>query len=160
MNISKDHIVKFHYELQNESNEELENSRSAEPVAYLHGSNNIFPKLEAEMDGKKSGDIFSVTLAPEDAYGVRLANSEQRISRKHVVGKKKILPGMVISVNTEKGQRQVVVIKAGKFVVDVDTNHPMAGKTLTFKIEIMDVREATAEELSHGHAHGAGGHHH
>ncbi len=160
MKITKNSIIKFHYGLFNEANEEIENSRSGDAVAYLHGSNNIFPKLEAEMEGKNAGDTFSVTLAPEDAYGVRLANSEQRISRKHVSSKGKIKPGMVISVNTEKGQRQVVVIKAGKFVVDVDTNHPMAGKTLTFKIEIMDVREASAEELSHGHAHGAGGHHH
>lgn len=129
-------------------------------MAYLHGANNLFAKMENEMQGKTAGDILVVTLAPEDAYGLRLDNSIQRISRKHIVSKGKLSPGMNITVNTDQGHRQVVVSKAGKFVVDVDTNHPMAGKTLTFEIEIIDVREASAEELTHGHAHGAGGHHH
>ena len=160
MNIAKDCIVQFHYQLLDEEQQELENSRVAEPVAYLHGANNIFPKMETELAGKAVGDKLSVTLAPEDAYGFRQDNAERRISRKHVQGKAKLKPGMVVNVQTDQGQRQVVLRKVGKFVVDVDTNHPMAGKTLTFNIEIIDVREASAEELSHGHAHGVGGHQH
>ncbi|MFT5351003.1 MAG: FKBP-type peptidyl-prolyl cis-trans isomerase SlyD [Planctomycetota bacterium] len=159
MEIKKNHVVQFHYQLK-EDGKLLEDSRSGEPMAYLHGANNLFAKMENEMQGKTAGDILVVTLAPEDAYGLRLDNSIQRISRKHIVSKGKLSPGMNITVNTDQGHRQVVVSKAGKFVVDVDTNHPMAGKTLTFEIEIIDVREASAEELTHGHAHGAGGHHH
>ena len=138
----------------------LEDSRNGEPMAYLHGANNIFPKMETEMHDKVIGDTFSVTLAAEDAYGIRIENSIRRISRKHVVSTGKLEPGMIINVKTDQSQHQVVVIKVGKFIVDIDTNHPMAGKTLTFAIEIMDIREASAEELAHGHAHGAGGHRH
>ena len=160
MKVEKDCVVQFHYHLKDEALNLLEDSRKGEPMAYLHGHNNIFEKMEAELSGKEVGDSFSVTLAPEEAYGARQENTMQRVSRKHISTKGKLKPGMVINVNTDKGQRQVVVAKVGKFVVDVDTNHPMAGKTLTFEIELMDIRQATNEELTHGHAHGAGGHHH
>lgn len=160
MKVEKDLIIQFHYQLKDESNELLEDSRSGKPMAYLHGHNNIFAKMETAMQDKVVGDTFAVTLAPEDAYGIRLENAGQRISRKHIVNKGKLRPGMTVNVNTDKGQRQVVVSKVGKFVVDVDTNHPMAGKILTFDIEIMDIRAATNEEVSHGHAHGSGGHQH
>jgi FKBP-type peptidyl-prolyl cis-trans isomerase SlyD len=160
MKIEKDCVVQFHYQLKDQNNELIEDSKNAEPVAYLHGHNNIFPKMESELSGKTVSDKLTVTLEPEDAYGTRQDNSIQRISRKHIASKGKLSPGMVINVNTDKGDRQVVIAKVGKFVVDVDTNHPMAGKTLTFEIEVIDIRKATDEELSHGHAHGAGGHHH
>ena len=74
--------------------------------------------------------------------------------------KAKLKPGMIVSINTEEGDKQVMVIKAGKFNVDVDTNHPLAGKTLTFDVDVQGVRDATGDEISHGHAHGVGGHHH
>jgi FKBP-type peptidyl-prolyl cis-trans isomerase SlyD len=160
MKVEKDCVVQFHYYLKDEEMNLLEDSRNGEPMAYLHGHNNIFEKMETELSGKEVGDSFSVTLAPEEAYGLRQENSSQRVSRKHISTKGKLKPGMVISVNTDKGQRQVVVVKVGKFVVDVDTNHPMAGLTLTFEIELIDIRTASNEELTHGHAHSAGGHHH
>jgi len=159
MKIEKDHIVQFHYELKNDT-ELLEDSRNGDAMAYLHGANNIFPKVESALQGKEPGDKLEVTLAPEEAYGLREKNAIQRISRKHIANKGKLKPGMVINVNTEKGERQVVVTKVGKFVVDVDTNHPMAGLNLTFQIEIIDVRAASTEELTHGHAHGQDGHQH
>lgn len=160
MKIEKERVVQFHYQLKDQDNQLLEDSRNGEPMAYLHGHNNIFAVVEAELSGKQTGETLTVTLKPEDAYGLRQENSIQRISRKHIATKGKLTAGMVINVNTDKGHRQVVVSKVGKFVVDVDTNHPMAGLTLVFEIEIIDVREATNEELTHGHAHGAGGHHH
>ena len=160
MKVEKDHIVQFHYQLKDDTEQLIEDSRKGEPMAYLHGHNNIFAKMETALQDKSVGDSFAVTLAPEDAYGIRQENANQRISRKHIVNKGKLQAGMTVNVNTDKGQRQVVVSKVGKFVVDVDTNHPLAGKTLTFDIEIMDIRQATGEELSHGHAHGAGGHQH
>ena len=160
MKINKDCVVQFHYQLKDDENNLLEDPRKGEAMAYLHGHNNIFEKLETALQEKLVGDTLSVTLAPEDAYGIRFENAGQRISRKHIATKGKLRPGMVVNVNTDKGHRQAVVVKVGKFVVDIDTNHPMAGKTLTFEIEIMDIREATSEEVTHGHAHGAGGHQH
>src|SRR3569623_977054 len=116
------------------------------------------------MAGKQAGDRFSVTLSPVKAYGARRSDAVQRVSFKHVMtrGNKKetLQPGKVVQVNTLQGPRDVTVIKAGLKTVDVDTNHPLAGKTLSFDIEVVDVRDATTDELAHGHAHGAGGHEH
>lgn len=160
MNIAKDCVVAFHYRLSEAGGTEIETSRDGEPTLYLHGHRNTLPALEEAFEGRAAGDTFSVTLAPEQAYGFRRDGNTQRIPIKHLIGKVKPKPGMVVSVSTEQGVRQVTVVKVGKFNVDVDTNHPLADKTLTFDIEITDVRAASAEEISHGHAHGAGGHQH
>jgi FKBP-type peptidyl-prolyl cis-trans isomerase SlyD len=112
------------------------------------------------MEGKVAGDIFSVTVPPEEAYGMRQEGAAQRVPIKHLQGARKWRPGMIAHVQTDQGMKQVQVVKVGRFMADVDTNHPLAGKTLTFDIEVVDVREATAEEIAHGHAHGVGGHHH
>lgn len=160
MNVAKDCVVAFHYRLTEADGTEFETSRDGEPTLYLHGHGNILPALEEAFEGRASGDIFSATLSPEQAYGFRRDGSHQRIPIKHLVSKAKPKPGMVASVNTDEGVRQVTIVKVGKFNVDVDTNHPLANKTITFDIEVIDVRAASAEELAHGHAHGAGGHQH
>jgi FKBP-type peptidyl-prolyl cis-trans isomerase SlyD len=129
-------------------------------MAYLHGHGNIIPGLEEAMLGKEVGAEFSATVAPEKAYGQRDEAAIQRVPMKHLQGAKKWKKGMVAHVETEQGERQVTVIKVGKFMVDVDANHPFAGKELTFDVKVEDVREATAEEIQHGHAHGIGGHQH
>lgn len=159
MNIAKDSVVQFHYTLT-EGGAELESTNGADPMAYLHGHGNIIAGLEQAMAGKGAGDSFSVTIEPADAYGERKEDLTQRIPLKHMQGAKKWRPGMTAWVQTDQGQRQVTVIKVGKFNADCDLNHPLAGKTLTFAVEIVAVREATAEEKAHGHAHGVGGHHH
>ena len=161
MKIDTDKIVTFHYRLTEEGGEELENNRDSVPMAYLHGHGNLLSSLEQALTGLTIGDIKSVTLSPHEAYGTRNENAVQRVPIKHLIGKyKRLLPGMFVKVNTEKGAKNAKVIKAGKFNVDLDMNHPLAGKTLIFDIEIMEIRDASEEELSHGHAHGAGGHHH
>lgn len=164
MIIEKDKVVQFHYRLSEAGNENFEDSHSGDPIAYLHGHNGMLPGLEAAMAGKQAGDNFSITLEPEKAYGLRHENAIQRVSPKHIYNpqKKKInyKPGMVIQLNTSHGLQDVVVVKAGLKSLDVDINHPLAGKTLTFDIEIVDVRDASDEEIAHGHAHGVGGHHH
>lgn len=160
MEIIKDRVVQFHYSLRDADGNEIENSRKGEPMAYLHGHRNMMEGLEVAMEGRSAGDIFSVTLAPEEAYGKRVEGAEQRVPVKHLQGAKKWRPGMVAHVQTEQGLRQVQILKVGKFMVTIDTNHPLAGKTVTFDVEVIDVREATPEELAHGHAHGVGGHHH
>jgi FKBP-type peptidyl-prolyl cis-trans isomerase SlyD len=160
MKIEKNSVVSFHYRLSNSKGEEIENSRNADPMTYLHGHKGIIAGLELEMAGREAGESFSATIAPEMAYGSRRDDAIQRIQMKAVTTRGKLKPGMIISVNTEKGPRQVQVIKAGRTVVDVDNNHPLAGETVTFEVEVAEVRESTPEERTHGHAHGPGGHNH
>lgn len=160
MIVSHDTVVTFHYQLKHEQGEVIESSENRDPMAVLIGHGNILPGLEEAMQGKSVNDKFSVTLPPEKAYGLRREGSTQRIPLKHVLTKGKLLPGQSIVINTEQGGRNVTLVKAGKFNVDIDTNHPLAGKTLIFDISIVELRAASAEEIAHGHAHGAGGHHH
>ncbi|MGR9092818.1 MAG: FKBP-type peptidyl-prolyl cis-trans isomerase [Gammaproteobacteria bacterium] len=160
MQIEHDTVVYFHYTLSQVGGEQLEASDDAEPMTYLHGHNNILPALEKAMLGKQPGDVLQVTLAPHEAYGERRDAAEQRVSIKHLHHKGRLQAGMTVRLNTEQGPRPVRVVKVGKFNVDVDTNHPLAGLSLSFDIRIVDVRAATAEELAHGHVHGAGGHAH
>ena len=112
------------------------------------------------MDGRAAGDTFTAEVAANKAYGGRKDGAEQRVPIKHLMNKGKLKKGMVVKINTSEGPRDVTILKVGKFNVDVDANHPLAGVDLSFDIEILDVREATQEELSHGHAHGVGGHQH
>ncbi len=116
------------------------------------------------MLAKAAGEKINVTLEPEQAYGLRREGAIQRVPIKHLhehsTRKDKLKPGMLVRVNTPNGPWEAIVAKVGKFNVDIDSNHPLAGKTLTFDIEIMNVRDATDDELAHGHAHGIGGHQH
>lgn len=157
MTVEKGKAVTFHYTLTNSGGEQLESSRENEPMSYLHGANNIIPGLENAMDGKTAGDKFQVTVEPSEAYGEKNEANIQRISAKHFKNAKKLQPGQLLSLQTKQGPVQVTVVKVGRFNVDVDANHPMAGQTLTFDVEITNVREATEEEITHGHVHGPGG---
>lgn len=160
MQIGPETVVSFHYTLREESGEDLETSRGGDPTAYLHGARNIIPGLESAMNGHETGDTFSVTVKPEDAYGMPRDGSVQRVPIKHLVFKGKLRGGDKAQLNTRDGLRAVTVVKAGRHSADIDTNHPLAGKTLAFDIEITEIRAATSEEISHGHAHGPGGHQH
>lgn len=164
MLITADKVVSFHYRLSEAGQEVVDDSRDGQPVVYLHGHDGMLPGLEEALTGKQTGDKFSVTLPPEKAYGLRREDAVQRISVKRVINpgnrKPSYKPGMVVQLNTDHGPREVTVVKAGLKTIDVDTNHPMAGRTLQFEIEVMDVRDASDEEIAHGHVHGEGGHHH
>lgn len=160
MIIEKNKVVSFHYTLKNARGEEMESSRDRDPMSYLHGANNIITGLEKAMEGHEVSDQFSVTVEPEEAYGVRNENNVQRISMKHLKGIGKVRKGQVLTLQTQQGPVQVTVIKVGRFNVDVDGNHPLAGERLTFEVEITEIRDATDEESQHGHAHGPGGHQH
>lgn len=160
MKIADKAVVQFHYTLKDEAGVEIESSLGGDPLAYLHGYKNMLVGVEKALEGKEEGDKFSVTLQPEDAYGERNEDAIQRVPVKHLMGATKWKPGMTAVVETEQGQRQVTVIKAGKFMVTVDINPPLAGKVLTFDLEVVSIREATEEEIEHGHAHGVGGHQH
>ncbi|MGB0496218.1 MAG: FKBP-type peptidyl-prolyl cis-trans isomerase [Kangiellaceae bacterium] len=165
MKIANDTVVQFLYKMTDTDGEVLEDSTKDLPMAYLHGHNGLLAGLEKAMEGKTKDDEFNVTLKPEEAYGVVKDNAEQKIPMKHLQSmtnnsKIKWKKGMVGVVHTEQGNKRVTVVKPGKFMVVVDFNHPFAGKTLTFAVKVVDVREATNEEIAHGHAHGVGGHQH
>ncbi|WP_417762818.1 FKBP-type peptidyl-prolyl cis-trans isomerase [Shewanella sp.] len=160
MTIAKGKVVQLNYTLRDEQGDVLETNEGSAPIAYLHGYNGMMVGIEKALEGKAEGDSFSVTLPASETYGERQADAEQRVSVKHLQGAKVWKPGMVAVVNTDQGQRQVTVLKAGKFMVTVDTNHPLAGRELTFDLSVAGVRDASEEEIAHGHVHGAGGHHH
>jgi len=156
MQITKNSVVEFHYRV-NEGDALLENSQGNDPLVYLHGHGGLFETMEAAFVGKSVGDEFEVTLTPEQSYGERRESAIQRIPLKHLQGAKKWSPGMVATVESNQGKQEVTLIKVGRFNADCDLNHPFAGKTLTFAIQVVSVREATADELSHGHAHSKDG---
>jgi FKBP-type peptidyl-prolyl cis-trans isomerase SlyD len=160
MQITAKTVVSFHYVLSNSQGEQLETSHGGHPSTYLHGANNIIRGLEAKMQGHSAGDTFRVKLTPEQAYGLRNDNLVHRVPIKHLAFSGKLQPGKVVQLNTDKGRRSVTVLKAGRHSADIDANHPLAGQHLSFDIEIVDVRAASAEEIAHGHAHGVGGHQH
>jgi FKBP-type peptidyl-prolyl cis-trans isomerase 2 len=166
--VAVDQVVSFHYRLREvrpEGNvsEWLESSFDSQPLLYLHGYRNVVSGLESALVGKKVGETVTVVLKPEQAYGHRRSNAALRVPVKHlrrVKHPRKLMPGAMVSVDTEQGVKNALVVKVGKFHVDLDTNHPFAGRTLEYEVEIVDIRPATAEEIAHRHAHGPGGHHH
>jgi FKBP-type peptidyl-prolyl cis-trans isomerase SlyD len=160
MTIKQNTVVSFHYTLRGEDGLEIETSREREPMVYLHGAGNIIPGLEKALDGREAGDTFTVTVSPEEAYGPRVPEKIQRVPAKHFPQARRLSPGQVVQLRTRRGPVEAVVRKVGRFNVDVDTNHPLAGRTLAFDVEIVEVRDATREEIAHGHVHGPGGVHH
>lgn len=160
MQISNNCVARFHYTLKDDKGVQLESSKGSEPMTYLHGHDSLLKGLEDALVGKQAGDAFTVTLAPGQAFGEVRADNELRVPISQLQGAKKWQPGMQAIIHTTHGHQQVTVLKVGHTMATVDTNHPMAGKTLTFDVEVMEVREASEVELAHGHVHGAGGHHH
>lgn len=160
MQIAKDSVVVFHYTVSEPGQAALESSREAEPLAVLVGRGGIIAGLETALTGRSAGERFEVTIEAEQAYGPRVDGLVQRAPKKYLPNAERLRPGMRTVVQTRQGQRLATVVKVGMTVVDLDMNHPMAGKTLHFDVEIIDVRAATEEELAHGHAHGPDGHAH
>ena len=157
MLIADKKVASFHYTLSNEEGEQIESSRERQPMSYLHGARNIIPGLEKALTGKAAGEQFQVTIPPEEAYGERRADQVQRVPAKHFRDARQLKPGRLVSIQTRRGPVQATVVKVGRFNIDVDTNHPLAGQTLTFDVEVIEVRDATRTEIEHGHVHGPGG---
>jgi len=155
-------VVSFHYVVNDGGDTPVDSSRErGEPLAVLIGAQNIIPGLEAAMLGREAGDTFQVEVAPADAYGERRADFVQRVPKKYFQQPEQLRPGMTTVLHTkEGGPRMVTVLKVGSSVIDVDLNHPLAGRTLSFDVEITDVRDASPEEIDHRHVHGTGGHEH
>ncbi len=160
MTIKQDSVVTFHYTLKDDGGTVIDSSDGGEPLAYLHGHGNIVPGLEKELTGRTAGDKLSVKVSPAEGYGEYEEGMVQRIPRRQLKGISKVYVGMPLHAQTPNGPRQVTVTQVLGDTVTIDANHPLAGKNLNFDIAITEVRDATAEELQHGHVHGAHGHHH
>lgn len=151
-------VVIFHYTVTNDAGDVLDTSVGAEPLPYLHGSGNIVPGLESAMDGHTVGDTFKATISPEEGYGERTGPGPQPVPRAAFPADLDLQPGMQFAATTESGATiPVWIVRVAEDVVHVDTDHPLAGETLHFDVEIVDIRDATAEEIAHGHPHGRDG---
>jgi FKBP-type peptidyl-prolyl cis-trans isomerase SlyD len=160
MPIAQNSVVTIHYTLKDDAGEVIDSSREGDPIAYLHGHGNLVPGLERELEGKNTGDKVNVSVTPEQGYGEYDKNLVQQVPRRALQGIANVKVGMRLQAQTPQGPRAVVVTRLVGDMVTIDGNHPLAGKNLNFDVEITDVRDATAEELEHGHVHGEGGHHH
>lgn len=157
MIITQHKAVSIHYRLTNQQGELVESSFEGEPMLYLHGTENMIPGLEAALEGKSAGDKLDVTIEAEQAYGPYHDGLRQDVPLSAFGDIEDIVPGMRFIAETEMGQRPVQVTEVKDEVVVVDGNHPLAGQTLNFSVEVLSVREATEEEVAHGHIHAAGG---
>jgi FKBP-type peptidyl-prolyl cis-trans isomerase SlyD len=159
MKIGKDKVVSIHYTLRDDEGNILDTSSGKQPLDYLHGHGNLIPGMEEGVEGKEKGDKLQIKVSPEKGYGLR---DEQHVQQVPLAafGTQAVHPGMQFQAGGDHGQYVVTVTEVGLDTVTVDANHPLAGKQLTFDVEVMDVREASEDELAHGHVHGPGGHHH
>jgi FKBP-type peptidyl-prolyl cis-trans isomerase SlyD len=160
MSITRDSVVTIHYTLKDDAGTVIDSSASGEPLAYLHGHGNIVPGLERELTGRKAGEELSVTVPAAEGYGEYDKSLVQSVPRRALRGVKDVRAGMHLHAQTAEGPRTVTVTRVSGDMVTLDGNHPLAGKNLNFDIQIEGVRQATEEELSHGHVHGPHGHHH
>lgn len=160
MNIEQGKVVSIDYTLKNSDGQILDSSEGQEPLPYLHGAGNIIPGLEAALDGKAEGDQLNAVIPPEEAYGQRDEAQIGKVARTDLQGVGEISVGTQLQAQTPEGPRIVVVTDMDEESVTIDANHPLAGETLHFDVTVCDVRDATPEELEHGHAHAPGGHPH
>jgi len=160
MNIAKDKVVSIDYTLTNDNGDVLDSSSGREPLAYLQGHNNLIPGLEKELEGKVKGDKLVAIIPPEQAYGLRSEEMVQNVPRENFENPDEIKVGAQFQVQMQDQVQIAVVTEVKDDIITVDMNHPLADETLHFDVEVMEVRDASAEELEHGHVHGAGGHHH
>lgn len=160
MQIEKHAVVTLAYTLK-DANDRIIDQSDDGSFCYLHGASNIIPGLENALTGKAAGDELTVSVPPEEGYGVRDAGKTQAVPREMFPAEEEIVAGMQFHAQGPDGHQLVVtVVKVEDNHVTVDGNHPLAGVQLNFDVKVLEVREATGEEISHGHVHGPDGHHH
>lgn len=160
MQIAKDLVANIEYTLTDDAGNVIDSSVGGEPLAYLHGAGNIIPGLEDALEGKQAGDSFKVSIAPADGYGEKNEGLMQVVPKEMFQGVDNIEVGMQFHAQTDHGMQVITVAAVDGDNITVDGNHPLAGQNLNFDVKVIEVRAASAEELDHGHVHGAGGHHH
>ncbi|HQO46030.1 MAG TPA: peptidylprolyl isomerase [Rectinema sp.] len=154
MEIKKDRVVTIDYSLSDDVGRIIDSSEENEPLVYLHGNDNIIPGLERELEGKIPGETLSCSIPPADAYGERDESLVFKVNKKDFGDNVEVAAGMQFEAHGEDGTLIVTVVNVDGEEVTLDANHPLAGETLHFDVKVVDVREATPEELEHGHAHG------
>ena len=160
MQVADKSVVSIHYTLTNNAGETLDSSVGQAPLAYLHGASNIVPGLENALVGKAVGDKLDVQVTAEEGYGPLREELVQKVPHENFQGVEDLQVGMQFMAQAPWGEQPVTVVKVEEDGVTLDGNHPLAGQDLTFAVEIVEIRDATEEEMTHGHAHGEGGHHH
>jgi FKBP-type peptidyl-prolyl cis-trans isomerase SlyD len=158
--VSSDKVVLIHYTLKDDAGEVVDTSDGGEPLAYIQGHGKLVQGLEKALEGKEKGNKVAVSVPPEEGYGKFDPKLIQRVPKRSMQSAGQIKKGMQFQGRTEDGMRVFTVTALVGDMVTLDGNHPLADKTLHFAVEVVDVRDATAEELEHGHVHGVGGHHH
>ncbi len=156
MQITKHKVAAIHYTLTDNDGKILDSSEGREPLNYIHGMGNLIPGMEDGLEGKIKGDKFNIKVSPEKGYGVKNESLFQQVPRT-AFGNQPVELGM--QFQTDSGS-VVTVSKIGLDSITLDANHPLAGVELNFAVEVLEIRNATEEEISHGHLHGPGGHHH
>lgn len=156
MQISKNKVAGIHYTLRDNTGTILDSSDGRDPLYYLHGAGNLILGMEEGLEGKETGDKFQLRISPDKGYGEKDPTMTQKVPRT-AFGNQEVKKGMKFS--TDRGA-VVTVTEVGLDSITVDANHPLAGVELNFAVEVMEVRNATQEEIEHGHVHGPGGHHH
>ena len=160
MQIESQKVVTLNYTLTDDQGAVIDKSEDGSFV-YIHGANSIIPGLENALSGKKAGDELSVSVAPEDAYGERSDGMLQQVPKSMFEDQSQVEVGMQFHAQSPKGETLVVTVtEVSDDNVTIDGNHPLAGAQLNFDVKVVDVREATEEEVDHGHVHGPEGHHH
>ena len=161
MRISEQKVVTMNYEVADDQGQLIDRSEEGGPLAYIHGNGQLIPGLETALEGRGKGDKVAVDVPPEQGYGERDEEGVQIVARNQFDDSVEIEVGMQFEAEDDDEGHQIVTVAAvdGENIT-LDTNHPLAGKNLRFEVEILDVRDASAEELSHGHVHGPGGHDH
>lgn len=153
MELKNELVGIIHYTLRDDEGQTIDTSEGEAPLEYLHGFQNIVPGLEAALAGKKVGDSFKVSIEPEQGYGELDPSLVQELPKDMFQGVDQVEVGMAFHAETQNGMQTVEVIEVDEETVTIDGNHPLAGQTLNFEIEVVGVREATADELQHGHIH-------
>ena len=160
MKITKHKVVQIHYELKNKEGQIMDSSQGRDPLAYIQGIGALIPGLEKELEGKEKGDKLIAVIPPEEAYGVHEERKVMEVPRSGFEGDEELTVGLKIQVQFSHGMEVATITDIKEETVTIDLNHELAGETLYFDVEVMEVRDAEAEEIAHGHVHGPGGHHH
>jgi FKBP-type peptidyl-prolyl cis-trans isomerase SlyD len=160
MEIQDNIVVGMHYTVTNDNGDIIDTSEGNDPLMFLQGAGNIIPGLESALVGGKVGDEMEVSVEPEQAYGEYRDELRQQVPRDAFQGVDEVAIGMRFNAETDEGQITVRIAEVEGDTVTIDANHELAGERLHFSVRIESLREATDEELEHGHVHGPGGHHH
>jgi FKBP-type peptidyl-prolyl cis-trans isomerase SlyD len=160
MQILANMVVSIDYTLTDDQGAVIDSSEGRDPLAYIQGTGNIIPGLERALEGKAKGDSLKVSVEPKDGYGERSDELTQQVPKEMFEGDNEIEVGMQFQTMSEYGPQVVTVVAVDDKHVTVDANHPLAGENLHFDVTIVDIREASSEELEHGHVHGPEGHAH